>query len=128
MHRETVQTLGGFDESLPACEDYDLWLRLCHRYPVCFIEQTLVTRYAGHADQLSQRYPAMDQFRIRALDRLLREADLDPEDRNLAQRTLLDKLDILVDGAIKHDNQLLLDEFAPLRETWRAGTRQARSC
>ena len=128
MHKPTLQQLGGFDESLPACEDYDLWLRLCHRFPVCFIEQALVIRYAGHDDQLSRRYPAMDQFRIRALDRLLRDADLQIEDREAAQDKLLEKLDILVEGAIKHANQPLLDEFVPLRESRRAATRQARSC
>ena len=27
-----------FDEGLPACEDYDLWLRVCADYPVLFLE------------------------------------------------------------------------------------------
>ena len=128
IHKETLQQLGGFDENLPACEDYDLWLRLCYLYPVCFIEQALVTRYAGHDDQLSQHYPAMDQFRIRSLDRLLRDAELEHEDWEAARHTLLDKLDILVNGAIKHGNRLLFDEFAPLRDSWRNTTSRARSC
>ena len=28
MRRELFERLGGFDESLPVCEDYDLWLRI----------------------------------------------------------------------------------------------------
>ena len=128
IHKPTLLKLGGFDESLPACEDYDLWLRVCHRFPVYYVDQALVTRYAGHDDQLSQRYPAMDQFRIRALDRLLREADLSVEDRKATQSTLLNKLDILVTGAIKHANQPLLNEFAPLRDAWRAEMSSAKSC
>ena len=31
---EKIEQLGGFDEGLPACEDYDLWLRISCRYPV----------------------------------------------------------------------------------------------
>lgn len=119
IHKPVLEAVGGFDESLPACEDYDLWLRLCHRYPVCFIDQALVIRHAGHEGQLSQRYPAMDRFRIRALDRLLREQELTPEDYAAAHGMLLEKLDILVEGAHKHANQTILDEFEPLREAWR---------
>ena len=28
LHRSVVEEFGNFDESLPVCEDYDLWLRL----------------------------------------------------------------------------------------------------
>jgi glycosyltransferase involved in cell wall biosynthesis len=33
IRREALQAIGGYDESL-AYEDYDMWLRLSHRYPV----------------------------------------------------------------------------------------------
>lgn len=128
LHRPTLQRLGGFDEDLPACEDYDLWLRLCHRYPVHLVDQPLVTRHAGHEDQLSQRYPTMDRFRIRALDRLLREAELDDGDYQAALETLLTKLDILISGARKHANQPVLDEFEPLLGFWRNTSRRVLSC
>ena len=128
IHRATLQALGGFDENLPACEDYDLWLRLCHRFPVYCIDEMLVTRFAGHADQLSQRYAAMDRFRIRALDRLLQEVELSSGDFSAALDTLLSKLDILINGARKHGNQAVLDEFEPVRERWRGESTRAMSC
>ena len=34
LHRQLFQDHGGFDENLPAAEDYDLWLRLSWRYEV----------------------------------------------------------------------------------------------
>nr|HPQ82045.1 glycosyltransferase [bacterium] len=34
MRRCAFDELGGFDESLPACEDYDLWLRAALRYEI----------------------------------------------------------------------------------------------
>ena len=115
IRRDRLVELGGFDESLPACEDYDLWLRLCSRYPVHYIDEPLVTRYGGHADQLSARYPAMDRFRVRALARLLDETTLAADDARAARETLQRKLDILIAGAIKHGNRDIIAEFEPIR-------------
>ncbi len=126
IRKSTLESLGLFDEALPACEDYDLWLRLCHRYPVCYIDRPLITKYGGHDDQLSQRYPAMDRFRIRSLARLLDSATLARGDFDAARGVMLNKLDILINGAMRHRNQAVLDEFVPLREGWRdAGSPEA---
>ena len=116
--KAVLEDLGLFDESLPACEDYDLWLRLCHRFPVHYIDQPLIVKYGGHDDQLSSRYPAMDRFRVRALHRLLSHETLSPGDYAAAKKVLCDKLEILCRGASKHGNRELLEEFEPLREFW----------
>ncbi len=115
IRRDRLVELGGFDESLPACEDYDLWLRLCSRHPVHYIDEPLIKKYGGHADQLSARYPAMDRFRVRALARLLDESELGADDARAARDTLRRKLDILLDGADKRGNREILAEFEPLR-------------
>ncbi|MBC8210609.1 MAG: glycosyltransferase [Gammaproteobacteria bacterium] len=114
IHRAIFDQIGLFDETLPACEDYDLWLRLCHRYPVHYIDQALIRKYGGHDDQLSARYWGMDRFRIRALHRLLDAPTLQPEQKAQAIQMLIKKLRILLKGANKHQNQALLDEFSPL--------------
>ncbi len=67
IHRSVFKTIGNFDESLPACEDYDLWLRICSQMPVLYLEEALTMKYGGHEDQLSKRYWGMDRFRIQAL-------------------------------------------------------------
>ena len=126
--KSTLESVGMFDEKLPACEDYDLWLRICHRFPVHHIAELLVTRYGGHSDQLSQRYPMMDRFRIRALQRLLNSESLKPGYRDAAEAMLRYKLDILLKGAVKHQNQSLIDEFGPLRESWRKNSEHAPLC
>ena len=118
IKKSTLIELGGFDETFPACEDYDLWLRLCHRYPVFYLEEALITKYGGHPDQLSGQFVAMDQFRIRALHQLLKQNTLDNDQRIAVLAMLAIKLDILLKGARKHDNQQLLDEFQPLQEQW----------
>lgn len=116
INRELLDATGLFDETLPACEDYDLWLRICHRYPVYYIDQPLITKYGGHSDQLSNRYWGMDRFRIHALRNLLDKASLAKDDRQAAERMLEKKLNILLKGAHKHDNQSIINEFSPLLE------------
>jgi glycosyltransferase involved in cell wall biosynthesis len=128
ISKSTLESLGMFDEKLPACEDYDLWLRVCHQFPVHYIEQPLITRFGGHDDQLSRQHPVMDRFRIRSLHRLLTDEVLKPEFRHAAEAMLLSKLDILLNGAIKHQNQPLIEEFGPLRKTWRSNTEPLPLC
>ncbi|MCP4992198.1 MAG: glycosyltransferase family 2 protein, partial [Gammaproteobacteria bacterium] len=65
IHREIFHEIGAFDEELPACEDYDLWLRICASHPVAFVEQPQINKYGGHEDQLSQKHWGMDRFRIK---------------------------------------------------------------
>jgi glycosyltransferase involved in cell wall biosynthesis len=101
VHRSVMETVGGFDEALPVCEDYDLWLRLCAVYAVLYIEQPLIIKYGGHPDQLSRRYPAMDRFRIEALEKIIRGATLSRADQHAAVRMLLEKIRIYTDGARK---------------------------
>ncbi len=118
IRKSVLEALGGFDPELPACEDYDLWLRLCHAHPVFLLEQALVTRYGGHNDQLSHQFPVMDRFRVRALHRLLQQVELNPDDCQAAKATLTNKLEILLKGAAKHSNQAILDEYEPIQAYW----------
>jgi glycosyltransferase involved in cell wall biosynthesis len=127
IQKAALLDLGLFDETLPACEDYDLWLRLCHRYPVHYIDQALITKYGGHDDQLSRQFPAMDRFRARALHRLLDSEELDADDFDAARHMLLRKLEILLTGARKHANHRLIDELEPLQRRWRASA-EAAAC
>ncbi len=112
VHRSVFETVGLFDEDLPACEDYDLWLRICCRLPVGYVAEPLIVKYGGHADQLSRRHWGMDRFRIQALDRLLRSAPLSPEQRAAALATLREKVRIYTQGALKRGR---LEEAARYR-------------
>ena len=101
IHRSVFEHVGLFDESLPACEDYDLWLRVCARHEVHYIDEPLVIKHGGHADQLSRRYWGMDRFRIQALHRLLDSGILDREQRRAALAVLEKKIRIYSNGAEK---------------------------
>jgi len=101
LHRNVFTDIGPFDEALPACEDYDFWLRLCAREPVAYVDEPLVIKTGGHDDQLSKRYPAMDRYRIQSLLRLLETVTLSPENRRTALDTLDAKLEVYGNGARK---------------------------
>ena len=101
MHRSVFEQCGVFDERLPACEDYDLWLRVFSRYPVKLIDELLVIKYGGHVDQLSRKYWGMDRFRVQALAGILDAGDLSEHDFALTVAMLQAKCNILASGAQK---------------------------
>jgi len=114
LHKSLFSDIGLFNEALPACEDYDLWLRICHRYPVHYIDQLLIRKYGGHADQLSQKHWGMDRFRIWSLHSLMQLPTLTEQQKSLTILTLIKKLKVVLKGAYKHLNSKLIDEFEPL--------------
>ncbi|MFV2030901.1 MAG: glycosyltransferase family 2 protein [Gammaproteobacteria bacterium] len=126
LHRSLLHSVGGFDESLPACEDYDLWLRICHRNPVYYIDRPLITKYGGHDDQLSRQYWGMDRFRIRSIYRLLQQQDLGEAYHFAALTILISKLELLLKGAEKHHNVELIAEFKPVLEASQQWTNKLR--
>ena len=111
IHQSVFAAVGLFDESLPACEDYDMWLRICSRYPVLYLDDKLIIKYGGHPDQLSGQFWGMDRFRIRAIANLLDQQQLADEQRKAAVNALLEKIDIYLQGAAKRRNSLHVEEF-----------------
>lgn len=105
IHRRVFDSIGLFDESLPACEDYELWLRLTAHYEVAYVDAPLTIKYGGHDDQLSKRYWGMDRFRIKALAKCLAQTTLSRENRAHAIDTLKKKINIYCQGAKKRGKQ-----------------------
>ena len=91
IHRNLFEEIGTFDESLPACEDYDLWLRMAAKKEMGLIREPYVIKYGGHANQRSHEFPAMDRFRIESLVKILKSRTLDTEQGRAARQTLLEK-------------------------------------
>jgi len=114
IHRDVFSDYGLFDEDLPACEDYDLWLRICAHEEIAFVSEPVITKYGGHADQLSRQHWGMDRFRVRAIGKLMGSTTLKPEYIELCRQTLLEKAHILLKGARKHSNTALIEEMQQL--------------
>ena len=128
IERSLLLEVDGFDATLPVCEDYDLWLRICSRYPVLFVNETLVVKHGGHEDQLSRRYWGMDRFRIRALERVIEGGRLRPDDREAAVATLVEKIGVYVEGARKRGKHDEVEAYLATRrryekeQTWQRNT------
>ncbi|OPY71596.1 MAG: UDP-Glc:alpha-D-GlcNAc-diphosphoundecaprenol beta-1,3-glucosyltransferase WfgD [Syntrophorhabdus sp. PtaU1.Bin058] len=103
IRREVFEDVGLFDESLPVCEDYDMWLRVTARYPVLFIERPLIVKRGGHEDQLSRQYAGMDRFRIEAIVKILKDPCLKDSMREKAVEELKRKCRIYANGAMRRD-------------------------
>lgn len=114
MHRRLLEEVGLFDESLPACEDYDLWLRIASRLPIGLIERPYVLKYGGHADQRSREFPAMDRFRIASLAKLLGSGILTQGQAEAARQMLQIKSRIYTAGALKRGKKGEAERFRRL--------------
>lgn len=100
--RALWEELGPFDERLPACEDYSLWLRVGLRYPVGLIPEALTIKTGGHADQLSRRIIGLDLYRIYAMLDLLQTMDMTAEQRVLVVAALRQRVRLYAQGCIKY--------------------------
>ena len=101
IRRDIFQTVGLFDESMPVCEDYDMWLRLTSKYPVLFLPEELIIKRGGHKDQLSTQYEAIDRFRIVSLARMIESGKLTDAQRAATLEELSRKCKIYGKGAEK---------------------------
>ena len=101
LRRSLFSEVGLFDEDLPACEDYDLWLRISCRYPVSLIPTHLVVKEGGQDDQLSSRVRGLDRFRITALLKLINGGQLSAKQFHATVQELSEKCRIYGNGCLK---------------------------
>jgi len=130
LRRDLFERYGPFDERLPACEDYDLWLRITAFEPVGLIDEDLLTRYGGHDDQLSRRFWGMDRFRVHAIVRLLEEYGerLGPGDREAAIAAALERCALLAAGAARRGNAAFAARMDALGGEIRSGRYSTAAC
>jgi len=106
MRKNLFAKVGLFDEALPVCEDYDFWLRISSRFPIFFINKKLIIKRGGHSDQLSNRSWGNDRYRVIALEKLLSEPYLKPDERGMVLEEMKRKCQVLSKGFEKRGNEL----------------------
>ncbi|MDB2562852.1 glycosyltransferase family 2 protein [Sulfurimonas sp.] len=106
LHISLITKVGSFDERLEVCEDYDLWLRIALEHEIGLVDKSLITKYAGHEDQLSFKHWGMDRFRVQSLEKLIESSK-----KEIVRETLLIKYKLLLKGAIKYDKISDIKEY-----------------
>jgi glycosyltransferase involved in cell wall biosynthesis len=120
-----LDSVGLFDEDLPAAEDYDLWLRITAFHDVHFFPEALVIKHGGDPDQLSMVTPAIDRFRILAIKKILRHPDLLGDYRNAAVLELIRKCRIVASGCMKKGKDSEAEEYRELARSYEGHLRQS---
>ena len=118
IKKKIFDEYGLFDEDLKVCEDYDMWLRICSRYPVLFINEALTNKYGGHDDQLSKKYWGIDRFRIIALEKIIESNNLDPIQTKVTINELLKKIDVFLKGSEKYDKNEYHERFKMIKNKY----------
>lgn len=87
FRRQIVEEIGGFDETLPACEDYDLFLRITRSHAVgC--HGALVASYRQHDGNMSGKAALMLETALKVLKRQWRHVRRDTELKAAYERGL----------------------------------------
>lgn len=100
IHQLVFNDVGVFDEDLPVCEDYDLWLRISLKYQIALLPEKLIVKTGGHSDQLSRQYWGMDRYRVVSMEKILKKG-LTPEQQEMVLKEIVHKLTVLETGRRK---------------------------
>ena len=113
VKRSLLEEVGLFNEHFPACEDYDLWLRISWKYPIWLISEPLLIKEGGAPDQLSRSVEGMDQYRIKAMAGLIHSGCLSEKQTDAALKELRFKCRVYGKGCLKRgkkkEGQFYLD-------------------
>jgi glycosyltransferase involved in cell wall biosynthesis len=101
IHQDVFEKAGLFDETMLACEDYDLWLRVTPHYPVFLVREQLIVKQGGHDDQQSRTIESLDCLRIKAMVKSLESEGLSKSQYAAAVLELNKKCRVYGNGCIK---------------------------
>lgn len=81
VRRELFDLVGGFDEELPALQDYDMWVRICQVAKVGVVKLPCVEYYnyesSGQISQNTQKYVAAEALITKKYENLIGQLSAD---------------------------------------------------
>lgn len=72
IRRECLDLVGGFDETLPGCQDWDLWIRIAKHYPIGSVPEPLV-RFHIHDIRMTSNLEAKIRAKRMLLEKIRSE-------------------------------------------------------
>lgn len=98
--RGFLEAHGGFDENLPSCEDYDLWIRIASHISIVQLPDAVVA-----ADEVSAPPAwALDRYRVYALEKAFQSGHLNADQRHRVAEEMICRCDSLVAGYRQKNN------------------------
>jgi glycosyltransferase involved in cell wall biosynthesis len=114
IRRDVFADVGFFDETMPVCEDYDLWLRCSLKYQIVTLLKAKIIKRGGHPGQLSKQW-GQDIWRIHSLQKILPLLGNDKNKIDLVTNDILRRAAIVADGARKRGKEELAQEYDRLK-------------
>lgn len=100
IRRACVLSHGCFDENLPSCEDYDLWVRIAAHVPIHQVPESVV-----HAKKVPPPPSwSLDRYRVYALEKAFQSGHLNADQRHRVAEEMVARCDNLVEGYRTRNN------------------------
>lgn len=106
MEKGLFNEFNGFNPTIEVGEDYDLWLRITNTIEIDYLDEELITKNAGHGDQLSFKYGYIEPFKIEVLEGLISNFNFTKSNYKTAIESLITKYDIVINGCNKRSNSI----------------------
>jgi len=118
IKKELFDRYGLFDNKFKVCEDYELWLRITSKIKIGYLDKPLIKKYGGHKGQLSDKYWGIDRYRIKALEKILINENLNKQQKLKVLEYLLKKINIILLGAINRNNERIFNMYIKKKFLW----------
>ncbi|MDP8217560.1 MAG: glycosyltransferase [Candidatus Theseobacter exili] len=118
IRRRIFDDVGLFDESMPVCEDYDLWIRIASNNLIGLIDTPYILKRGGHSDQLSKSIWGMDRFRVSSLVKALKIGKLNDIQRSEVLFVLKQKCKIYSKGCKKRGKNQEAQFYSKIPESF----------
>ena len=69
MRKSALEAIGGFDEALPAVQDYDVWVRIAENFTIDCVEEPLIVYYKHPGEQITSN----PSKRIAGMERVIQK-------------------------------------------------------
>jgi glycosyltransferase involved in cell wall biosynthesis len=126
VHRGCFAECGTFDENMPACDDYDLWLRLAARFPIHYVAGPEVTHRSPRPELASHSW-TWDRFRVYALEKAFQSGQLNPEQRFLVSQEIVRRCEHLVEGYRRQKSEERANFYERKRKRFAQEVRKLRA-
>ena len=92
-------------------------IRLLLKNKIGLLEELLVIKNGGHADQLSMSTWGLDRYRIQSLEKIVTAEILDQVQEKNDFETLIEKINLSIQGFQKHKKILESENYMKKRQS-----------